>query len=485
MTTPAPRSELLVVAGQRRPAADEATTTVLAPGTGEPYAEVAKAGPADVEAALATAFAAFSDGRGEWPTTSATERGRVLGRVADLLRERSEDLAVLEAVGAGHPIGDARWEVEAAARTFEYYAGAANKHLGTTIPIMDPGLAITLREPVGVCALIVPWNFPLLIASWKVAPALACGNPIILKPASLTPLTALALGDLLVEAGVPAEAVHVLAGPGAVLGDLLVGDARVAKVGFTGETATGAHILRQGSDTITRVSLELGGKSASIVFADADVERAAAASPSSVFANAGQDCCARSRILVERPAYEAFIAAFAAATEAMVVGAPLDPSTEVGPMISAGQRQTSLDYLAIGAEEGTRRVCGGEVLDRPGFYLTPAVLADAANGMRVAREEIFGPVAAVIPFDDEDEALAIAHDSDYGLSGSLWTGSATRAIRVARRLRTGSLSVNSHSSVRVETPFGGMKRSGLGRELGPAAMDTYTETRTVYFAEEG
>jgi len=330
----------------------------------------------------------------------------------------------------------------------------------------------------------VPWNFPLLIASWKVAPALACGNPIILKPASLTPLTALALGDVLVDAGVPPEAVHVLAGPGSQVGDLLVGDPRIAKVGFTGETATGAHILRTSSENITRVSLELGGKSAAVVFADADLQRAAASIPMAVFGNAGQDCCARSRILVERSAYDDFVTAFAAATAEITVGEPLDRDTQMGPMVSEGQRRTSLDYLAIGVEEGARLVRGGEVPDRPGFFLSPAVVADVDNSMRIAREEIFGPVASVIPFDDEDDAIRIANDSPYGLSGSLWTGSATRAIRVARRLRAGTLSVNSNSSVRVETPFGGMKRSGLGRELGLAALDHYSEQRTVFFAED-
>ncbi len=476
-------AEQLIIAGARCDAADGATFTVDEPATGEVLAEVARAGPADVDRALATAHAAFADGRGTWARTNATARGRVLHRVAELLREREDTFATAEARGAGHPIGDARWEVGAAAGTFEYYAGAANKHLGQVVPVQDAGLDVVLREPVGPVGLIVPWNFPLLIACWKLAPALACGNPVVLKPASLTPLTALLLGDLLVEAGIPEHQVHVLPGPGRIVGDALVSDRRTAKISFTGETATGASILRASADHIARVSLELGGKSAAIVFADADVAAAAADTPMAVFGNAGQDCCARSRILVERAVYDEFLEAFTATTQAIALGDPLDPATEMGPMISTGQRQTSLDYLAIGADEGARLVAGGEVPEGPGSYLRPAVLADVGNHMRVAREEIFGPVVAVIPFDGEEEAIAISNDSDYGLSGSLWTGSATRAIRVARSLRTGTLSVNTNRSVRVEAPFGGYKRSGLGRELGMGAMDAYTEVKNVFFSE--
>ncbi len=477
-------AEQLIIAGARRDAADGATFTVIEPATGAPLAEVAKAGPADVDAALAAATAAFADGRGVWARTSATLRGRVLQKVAELLREREDLFATTEARGAGHPIGDARWEVGAAAGTFEYYAGAANKHLGSVVPVQDAGLDLVLREPVGPVALIVPWNFPLLIACWKLAPALACGNPVILKPASLTPLTALLLGDLLVDAGVPADQVTVLPGPGGVIGDALVADPRTAKISFTGETTTGASILKASADHIARVSLELGGKSAAIVFADANVQKAAADAPLSVFGNAGQDCCARARILVQRSAYDEFVEAFDTATRALKVGDPLDAATEMGPMISAGQRQTSLDYLGIGTAEGARLVSGGEVPEGNGFYLTPAVMADVANGMRLAREEIFGPVASILPFDTEEEAVQIANDSDYGLSGSLWTGSATRSIRVAKQIRTGTLSVNTNRSVRFEAPFGGYKRSGLGRELGMHAMDAYTEVKNVFFSEE-
>lgn len=477
-------TEQLIIAGVRRDAAEGATFTVTEPATGKPLEEIAKASPVDVDLALTAATKAFDDGRGTWARTNATERGRVLHKVAELIREREDLLATAEARGAGHPIGDARWEVGAAAGTFEYYAGAANKHFGSVVPVQDAGLDVVLREPVGPVSLIVPWNFPLLIACWKLAPALACGNPVILKPASLTPLTALLLGDILVDAGVPADQVYVLPGPGGVIGDALTADHRTAKISFTGETTTGASILKSSADHIARVSLELGGKSAAIVFADANVQKAAGDGPMSVFGNAGQDCCARSRFLVERPVYDEFLEAFEATTCAITIGDPLDAGTEMGPLISTGQRQTSLDYLEIGTAEGARVVSGGEVPDGDGFYLTPAIVADVTNDMRIAREEIFGPVVSVIPFDTEDEAIRISNDSDYGLSGSLWTGSATRAIRVAKSLRTGVLSVNTNRSVRFEAPFGGYKKSGMGRELGMGAMDAYTEVKNVFFSEE-
>lgn len=472
----------LIIAGEHRPSADGSTNELIEPATGQPLATVSQAAAADVEAALVAATHEFE--RGIWRRTSATERGKVLLRVAALIRERAEQFALAEARGAGHPIGNARWEANTTADVFEYFAGAANKHYGDVIPVQDPGLDVAVREPVGVCALIVPWNFPLLIASWKVAPALATGNPIILKPASLTPLTALLLGDVLLEAGVPAGAVSVLPGPGRAIGQQLISDPRVHKISFTGETTTGTGILQSSAPNITRVSLELGGKSACVVFDDADLERAIAATPLSVFDNTGQDCCARSRFLVQRSIYDEFVAGFIEHTRNLVVGDPLDERTQLGPMISAGQRQVSLDYLDIADTEGAVRALAGDT-SGPGWYLTPSVLTDVTNDMRVAQEEIFGPVAAMIPFDTEEEAIELANASLYGLSGTVWTGSLARAVRVTRAIRTGVISVNSPRSVRTEAPFGGFKQSGIGRALGMAAMDDYTEVKNIFFSEEG
>jgi acyl-CoA reductase-like NAD-dependent aldehyde dehydrogenase len=478
-------TELLILGGEGRPAAEGRTFGVIEPGTGAPMAEVSEAGPEDARRAVDVALRAFDEG--PWPRTSATVRGRVLLRASTLVRERLEDLSRLEARNAGKPIRDARDEIGIVADTLEYWGGAANKIFGETVPIQDPGLDVTLREPVGVCALITPWNFPLVISTWKIAPALACGNTIVVKPASYTPLSVLRLAEILVEAGLPPEAISVLPGPGSAVGNALVTDPRVNKVGFTGSTEVGSKIMALAARNITRVSLELGGKSANVVFADADMDTAVERSVWSVFGNTGQDCCARSRVFVERSAYDDVVAAMAKRTDELRVGPPLEEETELGPMISAGQRETSLEYLEIGQKEGARLVTGGDIPQvaggEGGFYLRPAVLAEVRNDTRVAQEEIFGPVACLIPFDTEEEAIRLANETEYGLSGSIWTRDLGRAIRVAKAIRTGVISVNSSHSVHTEAPFGGYKRSGIGREMGMHAVNLYTEVKNVYFSE--
>ena len=449
---------------------------VIEPATERTMAEVPRASAEDVDAAVARAKAAFP----AWRAVAPGERAKLLRGLADAIEARHEELARLEARNAGKPIGDARGEVGMVVETFRYYAGAPERLLGQTIPVAG-GIDMTFREPLGVVGLIVPWNFPLTIASWKVAPALAAGNTVVLKPAELTPLSALALEGIALEAGLPEGVLNVVAGPGSVCGRRLVEHPDVAKIAFTGSTEVGRGIAAGAARTIKRVTLELGGKSANVVFADADIEAAAASAPPAVFGNAGQDCCARSRILVERSALDDFLAALQPVVEGIEVGDPLDESTEMGPLISAGQRETVAGFVPEDAPVAIR----GSAPDGPGYWFPPTVLAPVSNSDRAAAEEIFGPVACVIPFADEDEAVRLANETVYGLSGSIWTGSGARALRVARALETGTISINSNTSVRVSTPFGGFKQSGVGRELGPDALEHYTEVKNVYYATEG
>jgi betaine-aldehyde dehydrogenase len=404
------------------------------------------------------------------------DRADLLRRFASIVREHNAELAALEVANAGHTIGNARWEANNVANVLNYYAGAPERAFGRQIPVPG-GIDITCKEPVGVVGIIVPWNFPMPIASWGFAPALAAGNAVVLKPAEWTPLTSIRLGELAVQAGLPADLFQVLPGRGSVVGERFVSHPGVGKLVFTGSTEIGTRVMAGAAAQIKRVTLELGGKSANIVFDDCDLERAAATAPYGVFDNAGQDCCARSRILVQRSVFDRFMELLEPAVASVTVGDPADRRTDMGPLVSRTHFESVAAYVPDDAPVAFR----GSAPTGPGYWFPPTVLIPD-RGDRTVTEEIFGPVVAVLPFDDEADAIALANDTDYGLSGSIWTENLSRALRVSRAVESGNLSVNSHSSVRYSTPFGGFKRSGLGRELGPDAPEHFTETKNVFFA---
>jgi acyl-CoA reductase-like NAD-dependent aldehyde dehydrogenase len=396
-------------------------------------------------------------------------------RFAETIATNAQELAELDTRNMGMPIGSSRWCADTAAEVIHYYAGAVDKHLGHTYPVAG-GVTMTFHEPLGVVGLIVPWNFPVLIACWKLGPALACGNTVILKPAETTPLSAMRLGELALKAGIPEGVLQVVVGTGPEAGWRLVEHPMVRKIGFTGSTAVGKRIMAGGAEHLKRVTLELGGKSANIVFADADIETVAASAPGAVFDNSGQDCCSRSRIFVQRPIFDEFVELMIAETKKIVVGDPMDPATTMGPLFTRAHHDRVSSYL-----EGITPTWAGSAPTGNGYWFPCTIIATADITSRVCTEEIFGPIATIIPFTDENDVLKMANDTEYGLSGSVWTRDAERAMRVARKLEGGTLSVNSNSSVRFSTPFGGFKQSGIGRELSMTAMDHYSELKTIFW----
>ena len=471
----------LVIGGESVAAASGETFETVSPTTNQTVGAIANAGLEDVDRAVAAARRAFDDG--PWPRMTPLERGRVLRRVSDLLRERVDEIARIETINCGKIIVESRGDVIASANCFEYYGSLATQLWGEQIPVNGPLLDYTLREPVGVCAQIVPWNFPFLMAAWKVAPAIAAGNTVVLKPASATPITAVMLGEICREAGVPDGVVNVLTGPGKVIGEALAGHEGVDKVAFTGETETGRRILIQAAGTIKKVSLELGGKSPNIVFPDADLDEAVNGSLFAIFTNAGQRCTARTRLFLHRDIHDRFLSEFVSKARQIRIGDPLRHETQMGPVISPAQRDRVLGYCAMAEEDGARLVTGGKRVTSAGLvagnFIEPTVFDRVSSEMRLAQEEVFGPVLAVIPFETEDEVVAMANSTIYGLAATLWTKDVKRAHTLARRLQAGNVSINYPTVNPPEAPFGGYKQSGTGRELSRHVMDLYTQVKNV------
>lgn len=451
------------------------------PANEEVLALVAEGDAADIDEAVKAARGAFEQGR--WPSMRPAERARYLFKVADLIEAHSEELAELETLDNGKPIWESRVvDVPFAAETFRYYAGWVTKIYGETNP-SDPSMFnFTLHEPVGVCGQIIPWNFPLLMASWKLAPALACGNTVILKPAEQTPLTALRLGELILEAGLPDGVVNVIPGFGPTAGGAIAAHPGIDKVAFTGSTEVGKEILKASAGNLKRISLELGGKSPNIIFPDTDMKRAVGSAMMGVFMTQGQVCCAGTRIFVEQGIYEQFAEALSQGAQKMTLGNPLDPKTKMGPVVSREQYDRVMGYVKIGKDEGAKVAAGGEAAGGKGYFIKPTVFTGVCNEMRIAREEIFGPVAATIPFKDEDDAVLQGNDTTYGLAAAVWTRDVSRAVRVARRLKAGTVWVNTYGVLDPISPFGGYKQSGFGRELGRYALELYTQVKSVFVA---